>query len=129
MDFVRFSNSAITPTKGTEDSAGFDVYSKENVTIPVNSIKIIRTDIGFKIPRGQITSSPVVRCTEVGGGVINADHRGPVAVIFFNFSEKSIEIENGNRFCQIVFHKTANRPVLRQVENFEHKTDRGERSF
>lgn len=52
IDFVRFSNSAITPTKGTEDSAGFDVYSKENVTIPVNSIKIIRTDIGFKIPRG-----------------------------------------------------------------------------
>ena len=32
--------------------------------------------------------------------VIDAKYRGPVAVIFFNFSEKSIEIEKGNGFWQ-----------------------------
>lgn len=41
---------AITPTKRTEDSAGFDLYSVEDVSIPSNSIKLIKTDIGFKIP-------------------------------------------------------------------------------
>ena len=51
IDFVRFSNSAITPTKGTEDSAGFDLCSVESITIPSNSIKRTKTDIGFKIPR------------------------------------------------------------------------------
>ena len=49
IDFVRFSNFAIVPTKGTEDSAGFDLYSVEDVTISSNSIKIIKIDIGFKI--------------------------------------------------------------------------------
>ena len=50
IDFVKFSNLAITPTKGTKDSAGFDLYSVENVSISSNSIKLIKTDIGFKIP-------------------------------------------------------------------------------
>ena len=50
IDFVRFSNFAITPIKRTEDSVGFDLYSVECVTIPSNSIKLIKTDIDFKIP-------------------------------------------------------------------------------
>ena len=26
IDFIKFSNSTTTPTKGTEDLAGFDLY-------------------------------------------------------------------------------------------------------
>ena len=48
-DFVRFSNSAIVPTKDTEASAGLDLYSVGDVTISSNSIKIIKTNIGFDI--------------------------------------------------------------------------------
>ena len=134
IEFLSFSSSAITPTQGTKDSACFDLYSVENVIVPANSMKIIKTDIGFKIPRGYFgeiyaRSSLAIRCTEVSGGVIDSDYRGPVSVIFFNFSNKSIEIEKGNRFCQIVFHKIANHPVLREVDKFEDKTDRGEGSF
>ena len=134
IEFLRFNSSAITPTQGTKDSAGFDLYSVENVIVPANSMKIIKTDIGFKIPGGYFgkiyaRSSLAIRCTEVSGGVIDSNYRGPVSVIFFNFSNESIEIEKGNRFCQIVFHKTANHPVLREVDNFEDKTDIGEESF
>ena len=55
-----------------EDSAGFDLDSVENVTISSNSIKVITTDIGLKIPKGYFgkiyaRSSLVVRCTEIGG--------------------------------------------------------------
>ena len=50
-------------------------------------MKIIRTGISFKIPRGYFgkiyeRSSLAVRCTEVGGGVIDADYRGFVAANF-----------------------------------------------
>ena len=94
----------------------------------------MKTDIGFKIPTryfGKIyaRSSLAIRCTEVSGGVIDSNYRGPVSVIFFNFSIKSIEFEKGNRFCQIVFHKIENHPILREVDKFEDKTDRGEGSF
>ena len=94
-------------------------------------MKIIRTGISFKIPRGYFgksyaRSSLAVRCTEVGGGVIDADYRG---YFFFNYSEKSVDIGKADRFCQVVFHKIANDPVLKEVDNFEDKNDRGEGSF
>ena len=133
--FVRFSSAAIAPTQGTKESAGFDLYSVEDVLISPSSTKIIITDIGFKIPRdyfGKIYSRTgfAVRFTEVGGGVIDADYRGPVSVIFFNFSNRHIEIEKGCRFAQIVFQKVTNHSVLREVQNFEdNKTQRGEGSF
>ena len=97
-------------------------------------MKIIKTDIGFKVPEGYFgkiyaRSSLAIRCTEVSGSVTESYYRGPVSVIFFNYSNSSIEIEKGNRFCQIVFHKIANHPVLREVDKFEDKTDRGEESF
>ena len=131
-DFVRFSNFAIVPTKGTEDSAGFDLYSVEDDTISSNSIKIIQTG---KIPKGYFGKiyarcSLTVRCTEIGGGVIDANYRRPIAVFFFNFSGKALVIEKGDRFYQIVFQKIGNPPPLREVDNFdEDKTDRGEGSF
>ena len=135
IDFVRFSNSAIVPAKGTKDSAGFDLYSVEDVTISSNAIKIVKTNIDFKISKGYFEkiyarSSLAVRCTEIGGSVIDADHRGPIAVLFFNFSDKVLVIEKGDRFYQIAFQKIANSPVLREVDNFdEDKTDREEGSF
>ena len=62
------------------------------------------------------------------GDIIDADYRGPIAVLF-NFSNKDIAIEKGERFCQIVFQWIANHPVLTDVDNFgEVKTYRGERS-
>ena len=70
------------------------------------------------------------RFTEIGGGVIDPDYRGPVSVIFFSSFNKSIAIEKDNRFCQMVFQKIANYPVLREVDNFDKdQTDRGEGSF
>ena len=134
IEFLRFSSSAITPIQDTKDSAGFDLYSVENVIVPANSMKIIKTDIGFKIPRGYFgiiyaRSSLAIRCTEVSGGVIDSDYRCPISVIVFNLSDKSTETEKGNRSCHIVFHKIANHPVLRELDKFEYKTDRGEGSF
>ena len=52
IDFLKFFNDAIEPTKSTPDSAGFDLYSTENILIAPSSVRIINTCIGFKIPRG-----------------------------------------------------------------------------
>ena len=67
---------------------------------------------------------------ESSWGVIDVDYRGPIVVLFFNFSDKAIDIEKGERFCQVVFQKIANHPILREVGNFdEDKVVRGEESF
>ena len=134
IDFIKFANDAIEPTKGTPDSAGFYLYSTENILVAPSCVRIINTWIGFKIPRGYLGkiyagSGFGVKFTDVFGGIIDANCRGPVCVIFFNFSNNIIEIEKGSRSAQIVFQKCA-LPRLREVETFDAKsTIRGQNGF
>ena len=65
----------------------------------------------------------------MGGGGIDADYSGPVSVIFFNFSDRFVHIEKGDRFCQIIFQKIASNPRLVEAEKFTDTTRRGEGSF
>ena len=121
INFVKFSSAVTAPTQGTDYSAGFDLYCVEDLLIPPTTVKLVRTDIGFKIPRGYFgkiyaRSSFVIRY--VGRGGIDADYRGPVSIIFFNHSDKYISLESGIRFPQIVSQKLANRPKLNKVEKF-----------
>ena len=118
VHFIKFSSAAICPTKGSADAAGYDLYSVKNVLVPPAIIKLICTDIGFKIPRdyfGKVhaTSSFAFHFTDVSGGVIDADYRGPVTIVFFNIFSKFVEIEKGTRFAQIIFQKIAT-PTLRE---------------
>ena len=100
IDFLRFSNYAIYPPKGSPDAAGYDLYSMEWVIVSPSSIRIIPTDAGFKTPKGyfgkiHIRSSFAMQCTDVGSGVIDSDYRGPVYVVFFNFSSRYFELKKG----------------------------------
>ena len=91
-------------------------------------VRLICTDIGFKILKSHFGKMPsrssfALRFTDVGVGVIYADYRGPVSVIFFNFSNRFLEIENGTRFAQTIFQKTVTLR-LREVDKFVDKTQR-----
>ena len=131
IDFLKFSNDAVEPTKGTPDSSGFDLYSTDNILVSPSSVRIINTCIGFMIPCGgkiYAHSSFAVKLTDTSAGVIDSDYRGPVFVLFFNFSNKIIEIE-GSPFPQIAFQKCACRS-LREVETFNTRsTLRGQNGF
>ena len=45
IDFLRFINNAIFPTKGSPNAAGFDLYSTEEVIVSPSGI--IPTDVVF----------------------------------------------------------------------------------
>ena len=66
--------------------------------------------------------------TDVGGGVIDSDYRGPVSVVFFNFSSRYFEAKKGQGFPQIIFQKIA-WPTLRDVLAFDDKTQRDTGAF
>ena len=104
IDFVKFSSAAIPPAKGSADDVWYDLYSAENALVPPAMMKLFRTDIDYKIPKsyfGKIhaRSSFALHFTDVDGGVIDDDYRGPVTVAFFNFSNKFINIEKGTQFA------------------------------
>ena len=82
----------------------FDLYSVEEVIIPLSNVRTVQSNIGFKIPKGYFGKvharlSFAMQFTDVGGGVTDSDYRGPVAVIFFNFSNKVFEINKCCRFA------------------------------
>jgi dUTP pyrophosphatase len=46
-------------------------------------------------------------------GTIDADYRGEIGVILFNFSDKSFTIHRGDRVAQIVFARTEKAKLVR----------------
>ena len=64
---------------------------------------------------------------DVGAGVIDADYRGEVGVILFNFGTKDFEIKEGDRIAQLVLEKIELSEVL-EVQELD-ETVRGEGGF
>ena len=76
-------------------SAGYDLYSVEDVCITLSSAKLLRTGIGFKTPRGYFGTikarcSFALRFANVGGSIIDVGYRGPVGGLFFSTSPTKI---------------------------------------
>lgn len=63
----------------------------------------------------------------MGAGVIDADYRGPVGVILFNWGDKEFEIKQGDRIAQMILEQIVV-PQIMQVEELT-ETVRGEGGF
>ena len=49
---------------------------------------------------------------DVGAGVIDADYRGPVGIILFNYSDEAFEVKPGDRIAQLILEKIVTPEVL-----------------
>ena len=102
---------AVTPTYGTEFSAGADLYAllDEPTVIEAHSTKIINTGIAIEIPEGYCglifarSGIAVKRHLAPANkvGVIDADYRGEVKVALHNHSSEDALIEPGERIAQL----------------------------
>lgn len=65
---------------------------------------------------------------DVGAGVVDADYRGNVTVILFNFGKSEFVVKKGDRIAQLILEKIA----MAEVEETEGDLDvttRGEGGF
>lgn len=104
---------AITPTYGTEFSAGADLYaaSESDVTIMPGTTQFIHTGIALEIPSGLVglvyarsgmaCKKGLAPANKVG--VIDSDYRGEIMVALHNHSSDPVTISHGDRIAQIVF--------------------------
>ena len=63
----------------------------------------------------------------MGAGVIDADYRGPVGVILFNYSDVDFEVKVGDRIAQLIIERIMT-PEVVEVEDLD-ATVRGESGF
>lgn len=121
------SENATLPTKGTQGSAGFDLYAPERVDIPAGCSYLVGTGLQIKAPDGwfgQINprSSMAVKRIRVGARVIDSDYTGEVKINLHNDSDENYEIRKGDRIAQIVFL-----PCLTEIERVDEPLDGTER--
>jgi dUTP pyrophosphatase len=87
---VTITGSGKMPIRETVDSAGYDLFSAENVTILPNTLHAV--DLGIAIALEKGTYGQVYMRSSLAkqhslfamAGVIDADYRGTVKVLVYN---------------------------------------------
>lgn len=127
---------AQVPTRGTEYSAGLDLYACENHTIEPGMTEIVHTGIAVEVPpgcfggiyaRSGIALHKGLRpanCT----GIVDADFRGEVLVALHNDSPAQQTISKGDRVAQLIIQPYV-RPEVIALADELHQTERGAGGF
>lgn len=133
LNFARLTENAFTPTRGTERSAGFDLYSAGDYTIPARGKNVVNTDIQIAVPSGCYgriaprSGLAVNHFIDIGAGVIDPDYRGNVGVVMFNFGADDFKVKKGDRIAQLICEKI-HFPKLQEFETLD-ETRRGDSGF
>ncbi|KDR07209.1 deoxyuridine 5'-triphosphate nucleotidohydrolase [Zootermopsis nevadensis] len=133
LRFVKLSEKALAPLKGSAKAAGFDLRSAYDVTVPARGKVLIKTDLQIKLPPGcygQIaprSGLALKHHIDVGAGVVDEDYRGNLGVVLFNHSDQPFNVSHGDRIAQLICQKIYY-PVLQEVEELD-ETERGKNGF
>lgn len=104
---IKLEEGATIPTKGTEGSAAYDIYSNEGCVVCPHSTRTICTGISLEIPRGYCGILTHRSGMNIKGasvyGLIDSDFRQEVKVIMHNNTDRFIEIDRGMRIAQLRF--------------------------
>ena len=107
----KLDDRAVTPTYGSEYSAGADLYALIDGAVEIlpHETVFIHTGISVEIPEGYC--GLVFARSSMGAkrglapankvGVIDADYRGEIMVTLHNHSEKPATVEQGERIAQL----------------------------
>lgn len=129
----KLSDKARTPTRGSSLAAGYDLYSAERKIVPARGKALVDTQLSIAVPAGTygrvaprsgLASKHMI---DTGAGVIDADYRGTVFVLLFNYSDKDFQIEEGDRIAQLILEKIVTPDVV-EVQDLE-ETLRGSGGF
>jgi len=125
---------ATLPTRGSDHSVGYDLYSSEDTIVPCQAGRaLVGTGIAVVLPSGVYgrvaprSGLGVKHCIDVGAGVIDPDYTGEIKVVLFNHGEKDFEIKKGDRIAQLVLERCETPPI--EEINIVEETDRGESGF
>ena len=137
IKFKKINSGAKLPTRGTNASAGYDLYAciTDDVVIDPRTTKLIPLGFATAIPEGYFGAVYARSGLATKQGlrpancvaVIDTDYRGEWMVPLFNDSNTSRVIQNGDRIAQVVIQEciSANFAVVEELD----ETDRGSGGF
>ena len=129
LKYTRLSPLAFSPIRATNLSAGVDLVSPVHFVVPSWGKHQVFLDLAFELPLntyGRIAPRSGLAWNQhlsIGGGVIDADYRGNVAVILFNHSDHNVSIMRGDKIAQLICEEIQY-PILKEVSELS-PSDRG----
>ena len=137
-NFIKLKQSAITPTKGSEYSAGYDLSAciENVVTISPHTTVKIGTGLAIQPPKGYFGAifARSGMATKRGLrpanciGVCDEDYRGEYIVALHNDTDECQWVEPNERIAQLVFLPYLNNVEFNEVSSLSN-TDRGTGGF
>ncbi len=133
----KINEHAKLPKRMTEHAAGYDLYScnEEDMTIKPGEVVLVPTGIAISLPIGyeaQIRPRSGLAIKHQIGvlnspGTIDADYRGEIKIILFNFGKTNFIISNHTRISQMVVshHESIDFVITDKLD----ETDRGNGGF
>ena len=99
----RVNKNAKLPVTGTSRAAGYDLAIAEAAVIPAHGKCLVKTGLSMALPPGCYgriaprSGLALKKFIDVGAGVIDADYRGEVSAVLFNFGNKDFVVNMGDR--------------------------------
>lgn len=133
----RLNKLAKIPTRGTAESAGYDLYAAtdKDIQIPPHSNVKIGTGIAMSIPNGffggifarsGVATKRNMRPSNCVG-IVDSDYTGEVIVSIHNDSTETKTIQRGERIAQLVIVPYLS-VIFDEVNELE-ETERGDGGF
>ncbi|GES60287.1 dUTP diphosphatase [Aspergillus terreus] len=124
LQVKKLTESGRAPTRGSAFAAGYDMYSAKDTVIPAKGKALVDTGIAIAVPEGTYgriaprSGLASKHFIDTGAGVIDADYRGEVKVLLFNFSDVDFTVKEGDRVAQLVLERIYT-PEVVVVEELE----------
>ena len=109
----RLNEDSIIPTKGSENSAGWDLYSTDEIELSKGCRCTVSTGISVAIPEGYYgriaprSGHAVKFGIDVMAGVIDSDYRGEIKVVLINLDDSgdSFNVVPKTKIAQLIIEK------------------------
>jgi len=110
LKIKKLHKDALIPAYQTQEAAGFDLHSIEDVIIKTGERRLISTGLAFEMEKGyEVQIRPRSGLAYKYGitvlnspGTIDSDYRGEIKVLLINLGEEEFEIKKGDRIAQAV---------------------------
>jgi dUTP pyrophosphatase len=110
MRYMKLTDTAIAPTRGTPGSAGLDLYADMDAMVSSWASVMVGTGIAVEIPEGYVGFVFIRSSMGKAGvalanavGVIDSDYRGEIKLqLIYNNGNGGHSIRQGERIAQLV---------------------------
>ena len=129
----RLHNNARIPVRATSEAAGYDLAAAQSVVCPAHGKVLVKTGLSITMPPscyGRIAPRSrlaLKKFIDVGAGVIDADYRGHLVGVLFNFGDSDFQINMGDKVAQLIFEKIKI-PAIKEGNSLED-TNRRNKGF